>query len=42
MYSPTKENTQVRMGENNKKMYVIKGKRKISKNKDYKPPSISK
>ncbi len=43
MYSPTKEsiNNQVRMGDNNKKKYVIKGKRKIINNKDYKP-SISK
>lgn len=31
MYSPTKENDKVRMGENNKKMYIIKGKRKIKK-----------
>jgi len=42
MYSPTKENNEVRMGENNKKMYIIKGRRKIKKNKDYNPPSISK
>ena len=42
MYSPTKDNNEVRMGENNKKIYVIKGRRKIIKGKDYKPPSISK
>ena len=46
MYSPTKENNEVRIGENNKKMYIIKGRRKIKKNpdynQDYKPPSISK
>ncbi len=39
MYSPTKENTEVRMGENNKKIYIIKGKRKI---KDYNTSLISK
>ncbi len=44
MYSPTKEsiNNQVRMGDNNKKIYIVKGRRKISKNKSYNPPSISK
>ena len=46
MYSPTKEsvNNQVRIGDNNKKMYIIKGRRKIKKiqDKDYNPPSISK
>jgi hypothetical protein len=42
MYSPTKDNNEVRMGENNKKLYIIKGRRKIIKNKDYNPPSISK
>jgi hypothetical protein len=41
MYSPTKENNQVRIGENNKKMYIIKGRRKIKKDKNY-LPSISK
>lgn len=41
MYSPTKENYEVRMGENNKKMYIIKGRRKIKKDKIY-SPSISK
>ena len=37
MYSPTKENinNKVRMGYNNKKIYVIKGRRKIKKNPDY-------
>ncbi len=39
MYSPTKENINaVRMGYDNKKKYVVKGKRKIIKNKDYKSP----
>lgn len=40
MYSPTKDsiNKEVRIG-NNKKIYIIKGRRKI---KDYKSPSISK
>jgi hypothetical protein len=43
MHSPTKENTQVRIGENNKKIYVIKGRRKIKKEIDnYNPESISK
>ena len=42
MYSPTKENNEVRMGENNKKMYIIKGRRKIKQNPDYIPTSISK
>ncbi len=40
MHSPTKDNNEVRMG-NNKKIYVIKGKRKIKENKIY-SPSISK
>ena len=44
MYSPTKENMNVRMGDN-KKRYIIRGRRKI-KSKDaiktYKPASISK
>ena len=44
MYSPTKDNNEVRMGNNNKKLYIIKGRRKIKKNLDinYKPASISK
>ncbi len=44
MYSPTKENinNNVRIGDNNKKVYVIKGRRKIKKISDYKPESISK
>ncbi len=41
MYSPTKENNEVRMGVNNKKIYIIKGIRKIKKDKNY-LPSISK
>ncbi len=44
MYSPTKDNinNQVRIGDNNKKIYIIKGRRKIKQNSDYKPASISK
>ncbi len=44
MYSPTKENlnNEVRIGNNNKKSYIIKGRRKIKNIKDYKPLSISK
>jgi hypothetical protein len=44
MYSPTKDNNnEVRIGDNNKKMYIIKGRRKIKKNSDnYIPASISK
>ncbi len=44
MHSPTKENinNEVRMGYNNKKIYLIKGRRKIKKHSDYKPESISK
>ena len=41
MYSPTKDNNnEVRIG-NNKKIYIIKGTRKIKK-PTYKPSSISK
>jgi hypothetical protein len=40
MYSPTKDDYKVRIGDN-KKIYIIKGRRKIKKNKDY-SPSISK
>ncbi len=42
MHSPTKESiNQVRMGYDNKKKYIVKGKRKIIKDKSYNP-SISK
>ncbi len=44
MYSPTKDNNkEVRIGDNNKKRYIIKGRRKIKKNMEhYNPVSISK
>ena len=32
MYSPTKDNYKVRIGYDNKKKYVIKGRRKIKNN----------
>ena len=34
MYSPTKDNNNVRIGDNNKKKYIIKGRRKIKYSKD--------
>jgi hypothetical protein len=41
MYSPTKDDYKVRIGDN-KKIYIIKGRRKIKKDKHYNAPSISK
>ncbi len=36
MYSPTKNNYEVRIGDNNKKIYIIKGRRHLKDNpKDY-------
>ena len=43
MYSPTKDDYKVRIGDN-KKIYIIKGRRKIKKDNksSYNPASISK